>query len=159
MSSMGKMGWVIVVVLLFLLFRDKITGAVNSVTRPTFNPSNYYGAPPPGPNYAASPPISQSGQVSDVINHAISAGMTLYQGWGGSSSSPSPSSPSGNYGNATGDGQWARHGRRRRPRRSGAQRCCQRRAGPGRDRLGRSSPRLRDDRRAVVVDLVGPDDG
>lgn len=93
---MGKTGWIIVVVLLFLLFRDKIGATVDSVTRAPTPPRDWYGGPVPGPNYSSSPPIAAPTSVTDVLNTAINAGVQIYRGIAGQ---PSPSAP----GYTTGD--------------------------------------------------------
>lgn len=87
---MGKTGWIIVAVLLFLLFRDKIGGAVDSVTRTAPRPYDYFGGPIPGPNYSSSPPVATHSTVTDVLNTAINAGVALYRGIAGA---PSPAAP------------------------------------------------------------------
>jgi hypothetical protein len=87
----GKMGWIIVLVLLFLLFRDKIGGAVDSVTggnrQSGYNP--LYG-PPPGANYSSSPPVANHSSVTDIINSLIGAGRDIYKGINGTPTSTSP---------------------------------------------------------------------
>lgn len=85
---MGKTGWIIVVVLLFLLFREKIGTAVDSVTRPA--PRDYFGGPVPGQNYATSPPVAAHSTWTDVLNNVIGAGVSIYRGVAGA---PSPSAP------------------------------------------------------------------
>lgn len=88
---MGKLGWIIVIVLVLLLFRDRIGEEVNSITRPSG--SYGYGGPPPGPNYSSSPPTHQSTSVTDVINNLIGAGVSIYNGVKKSPSSPPGAGP------------------------------------------------------------------
>jgi hypothetical protein len=89
---MGKVGWIIVAVLLWLLFSDRIAGAVNSVTGRPRSPSDYYGAPPPGPGYYSSPPSSPNTSWTDVINNAVALGGNIYRTYSGGAAA-SPSSP------------------------------------------------------------------
>ncbi|MFL5381297.1 MAG: hypothetical protein ACJ8GN_02100 [Longimicrobiaceae bacterium] len=75
---MGKLGWILVLVLLFLLFHERISEGVDSLTRPSTSP--YYGAPPPGPGYYSSPPTAPHSSVTDVLNNLISGGVAIYNG-------------------------------------------------------------------------------
>lgn len=75
---MGKLGWIIVLVLLFLLFHERISAGVDSVTRPSYAPG--FGGPPPGPSYYTSPPTAQHSSWTDVLNGAIHAGVSIYNG-------------------------------------------------------------------------------
>jgi len=96
----GKTGWIIVLVLLFLLFRDKIGGAVDSITRAPARYPDYFGGPVPGPNYSSSPPTSSHSTITDVINGTINAGLAIYHGIANAPApAPSPSTP----GYTTGD--------------------------------------------------------
>jgi hypothetical protein len=86
---MGKtLIWVVVAVLLFLVFRDQLTGA--PPTR-SVNPADYYNGALPGPNYYSSAPTSRSATVTDVINNLITAGTSIYRGI----QSNSPAAPAG----------------------------------------------------------------
>jgi hypothetical protein len=89
-----KLGWVLIIVLVLLLFHDRIGDTLNSVTHPTMPPGGYYGAPPPGPGYYSSPPSSPATSVTDIINHVIDAGVTLYQGYNDRNRPVSTASPS-----------------------------------------------------------------
>lgn len=77
---MGKLGWIIVLVLLFLLFHERIGATLDSVTRPPAHPPDYYGGPPPGPSYYSSSPAAQHTSWTDVLNNVIHAGTTIYNG-------------------------------------------------------------------------------
>jgi hypothetical protein len=84
---MGKLGWIIVLVLLFLLFHERIGAGLDSVTRPSYAPG--FGGPVPGPSYYSSPPTSQHSSWTDVLTGVINAGATIYNGAVRNSSSPS----------------------------------------------------------------------
>jgi hypothetical protein len=87
---MGKVGWVLVAVLVWLLFSNRIAGAVNSATGRPRLPSDYYGAPPPGPGYYSSPPTAPNTTWTDVINNAVALGGNIYHTFsGGAAASPS----------------------------------------------------------------------
>jgi hypothetical protein len=96
---MGKMTWIIVAVLLFLLFRDKIGAAADSITRAA-RPSDYYNGALPAPNYYSSAPTSRSATVTDVINNLITAGTSIYRGV--QSNSPAAPGDSSGFG-----GDWS----------------------------------------------------
>jgi len=89
-----KLGWVLIIVLVLLLFRDRIGDEVNSLTRPSQPPGYYYGAPPPAQGYYSSPPSTPATSVTDIINHVIDAGVSLYQGYNSQNRPVSTSSPS-----------------------------------------------------------------
>lgn len=90
--------WIIILALLFLLFRERIDQAVDGVTRPAPSP---YGYPPPGPGYYSSPPTAQHSTVTDVINNLIHAGTSIYNGVVGSR--PPAAGGAMNYGPGPGE--------------------------------------------------------
>ena len=90
---MSKTGWIIVAVLVWLLFRDRIAGAVDSVTGRPRSPGDYYGAPPPGPGYYSSPPTSPNSTVSDIVGKVISGATSIYNTYRSGPGAPSPSNP------------------------------------------------------------------
>jgi hypothetical protein len=86
---MGKLTWIIVAVLLFLLFRDKIGAAADAVTGRSNLPIGY--GTLPAPNYYSSPPTSRPSTVTDIVNNLITAGTQI---WGNYNS---PSDPGVDY--------------------------------------------------------------
>jgi hypothetical protein len=84
-----KWTWIIVLVLLFLLFHDKIGAEIDSLTgRPPARPYDPYGSPPPGPSYYSSSPAAPHSSVTDVLNSLINAGTSVYNGVVKSRASP-----------------------------------------------------------------------
>ena len=102
---MGKTGWIVLIIVLLYLFKDRllgqaVPGAASPMTGPAYPaapPSYYYGAPPPGPNWASSPPthVSQGPNAWSAATALINAGgaaLNTYINSGGGAGSGGTSS-------------------------------------------------------------------